>query len=103
MLDICGISEGQMPKLFESYETVGTPLAEIAAQLGLPAGVKVVAGAGDNAAAAIGTGTIQNGRCNISLGTSGTVFISSDTFAVDRQNALHSFCHGSGTRRLIRS
>ena len=101
MLDICGISEGQMPKLFESYETVGTPLAEIAAQLGLPPGVKVVAGAGDNAAAAIGTGTIQNGRCNISLGTSGTVFISSDTFGVDRQNALHSFCHGSGNYHLM--
>lgn len=101
MLDICGISEEQMPKLFESYETVGTPLAEIAAQLGLPAGVKVVAGAGDNAAAAIGTGTIQNGRCNISLGTSGTVFISSDAFGVDRENALHSFCHGSGNYHLM--
>ena len=101
MLNICSISESQMPKLFESYETVGTLLPEIAKELGLPATVKVVAGAGDNAAAAIGTGTVENGKCNISLGTSGTVFISSDTFAVDEQNALHSFCHANGKHHLM--
>lgn len=101
MLSICSISESQMPKLFESYETVGTLLPEIAMGLGLPAEVKVVAGAGDNAAAAIGTGTVRNGKCNISLGTSGTVFISSDTFVMDKQNALHSFCHASGNHHLM--
>ena len=55
MLDLCGITEDQMPKLFESYECVGTLKPEIAACLGLPASVRVAAGAGDNAAAAVGT------------------------------------------------
>jgi len=101
MLDICSISETQIPKLFESYETVGTFLPEIAIELGLSATVKVVAGAGDNAAAAIGTGTVTDGKCNISLGTSGTVFVSSDKFSVDKNNALHSFCHASGQYHLM--
>ena len=101
MLDICGVKEEQMPKLFESYEAVGTLLPEIAAQLGLSADVKVVAGAGDNAAAAVGTGTVGNGGCNISLGTSGTVFISSGSFGVDPNNALHSFDHADGGYHLM--
>ena len=96
MLDLCGVSEEQMPRLFESYEPVGTLLPDVAADLGLPAGVTVCAGAGDNAAAAVGTGTVGKGRCNISLGTSGTIFISSDTFGVDPNNALHSFAHADG-------
>jgi len=101
MLDICGITESQMPKLFESYEVIGTVKPEIASLLGLPAGVKVVAGAGDNAAAAIGTGTVGAGGCNISLGTSGTIFISSDKFGVDPNNALHAFAHADGGYHLM--
>ena len=101
MLDICGISEAQMPKLFESYECVGTLLPEIAAKLGLPENVKVCAGAGDNAAAAVGTGVVGNGGCNISLGTSGTIFISSDKFGVDPNNALHAFAHADGGYHLM--
>ena len=58
---------------------------EIAEELGIPTSVKVIAGAGDNAAAAVGTGTVGEGRCNISLGTSGTIFISSKKFGVDEQ------------------
>ena len=81
MLDICGISENQMPKLFESYEVVGTLTQDAAKTLGLPETVKVVAGAGDNAAAAVGTGTVGAGGCNLSLGTSGTLFISSTNSA----------------------
>ena len=91
MLNICGLKEEQLPKLYESYECVGTLKSDVAAALGLPAGVKVCAGAGDNAAAAVGTGTVGEGGCNISLGTSGTIFISSEKFGVDQQNALHSF------------
>ena len=64
MLDLCGLTEDQMPKLFESYEAVGTLKPDVAAQLGLSPQVKVCAGAGDNAAAAIGTGTIGDGACN---------------------------------------
>ena len=101
MIEICGIREKQLPKLFESYEVVGTLKAEIASELGLAEQVKVVAGAGDNAAAAVGTGTVGDGRCNISLGTSGTIFISSKNFGVDEHNALHSFDHADGNYHLM--
>ena len=101
MLSICGVSESQMPKLFESYDCIGTVKPEIAAQLGIPATVKVCAGAGDNAAAAVGTGVVGEGGCNISLGTSGTVFISSRKFGVDNNNALHAFAHADGGYHLM--
>ena len=101
MLKLCGITEKQMPRLFESYEVVGTVLPEIASALGLDPNVKVVAGAGDNAAAAVGTGVVGAGGCNISLGTSGTIFISSDSFGVDPNNALHAFAHADGGWHLM--
>ena len=101
MLEICSVREEQMPKLFESYEVTGTVLPEIAERLGLSEDVIVCAGAGDNAAAAVGTGIVGEGGCNISLGTSGTVFISSEKFGVDPNNALHSFAHADGGYHLM--
>lgn len=101
MLDICGITEAQMPRLYESFQCVSTLLPEVAAELGLPVGVKVCAGAGDNAAAAVGTGVVGAGGCNISLGTSGTIFISSDKFGVDPHNGLHAFAHADGGYHLM--
>ncbi len=101
MLDICGVRESQMAKVFESYQPIGTLRPEMAAALGIPAATVVAAGAGDNAAAAIGTGTVGDGGCNISLGTSGTIFISSDRFAVDSRNALHAFAHADGHYHLM--
>ncbi|MBQ9719436.1 MAG: xylulokinase, partial [Oscillospiraceae bacterium] len=101
MLEICGIKETQMPKLYESYEVTGTLKPDIAAELGLPETVRVCAGAGDNAAAAVGTGTVGDGACNISLGTSGTIFISSGKFGADPNNALHSFAHADGSYHLM--
>lgn len=101
MMDICGVTEAQLPKLYESYDVVGTLKPEIAAELGLSQNVKVIAGAGDNAAAAIGTGTVGEGRCNLSIGTSGTIFISSKSFKVDDNNALHSFAHADGYYHLM--
>ncbi|HIY01251.1 MAG TPA: xylulokinase [Candidatus Blautia faecipullorum] len=101
MLDICGITEEQLPALYESWQVVGSLKPEIAAELGLSQDVKFVAGAGDNAAAAVGTGTVGDGQCNISLGTSGTVFISSREFGVDENNALHSFDHADGRYHLM--
>ena len=101
MLALCGVRENQMPRLYESYETVGTVKPEIAKELGIPASCRVCAGAGDNAAAAVGTGVVGRGGCNISLGTSGTVFISSDTFRVDENNALHAFAHADGGYHLM--
>ena len=101
MLEICGITETQMPGLYESYEVVGTVKEDVAAALGIPATAKVVGGAGDNAAAAVGTGVVGAGGCNISLGTSGTIFISSDKFGVDPNNALHAFAHADGGWHLM--
>ena len=101
MLEICNVKEEQLPTLYESYEVVGNVKPEIAEELGIPASVKVIAGAGDNAAAAVGTGTVGEGRCNISLGTSGTIFISSKKFGVDEHNALHSFDHADGYYHLM--
>ena len=101
MLEICGVTEAQMPKLFESYQCIGTVKPEIAKLLGIPETVQVCAGAGDNAAAAVGTGVVGEGGCNISLGTSGTVFISSKKFGVDSNNALHAFAHADGGYHLM--
>ena len=101
MMEICHVTREQLPELFESYEAVGTLKPEIAEQLGLSAEVKIIAGAGDNAAAAVGTGTVGEGRCNLSLGTSGTIFITSKKFGVDENNALHSFDHADGGYHLM--
>ena len=101
MLEICGIRKEQMPALFESYEKVGTLKPEVAKELGLSENCIVAAGAGDNAAAAVGTGTVGDGQCNVSLGTSGTVFISSKEFGVDPNNALHAFAHSDGHFHLM--
>ncbi len=101
MCEICGIREDQLATCYESYESVGCVLPEIADKLGIPHSVKVAAGAGDNAAAAVGTGTVGDGMCNISLGTSGTIFISSKNFGVDKYNALHSFAHADGSYHLM--
>ncbi len=96
MIKICHVKREWLPKLYESYEVTG----RVKAQFGLPNCV-VTAGAGDNAAAAIGTGTVENGSCNVSLGTSGTIFISQNSFSVDAKNALHSFAHANGKWHLM--
>ena len=101
MCEICSVKPEWLAKVYESYEVVGTLKKEVAEELGIPAEAKVIAGAGDNAAAAVGTGTVGDGRCNISLGTSGTIFISSRKFGVDKNNALHSFDHADGTYHLM--
>ncbi|MBQ7369397.1 MAG: xylulokinase [Clostridia bacterium] len=96
MCKICSVDKKWLPKLFESYERIG----QVREEYDLPNAI-VTAGAGDNAAAAIGTGTVKNGACNISLGTSGTVFIAQDTFSVDKNNSLHSFAHANGKYHLM--
>lgn len=101
MLQICGVRKEQMAKIYESYEVVGMLKPEVAKELGFPETVKIAAGAGDNAAAAVGTGTVGDAMCNISLGTSGTIFISSNKFGVDKNNALHAFAHADGHYHLM--
>ncbi len=101
MIAICGIKKEMLPQLFESYEVTGTLKPELAGQFGFPENCRIAAGAGDNAAAAVGTGTVGDGQCNISLGTSGTIFVSSDKFGVDPYNALHAFAHADGHYHLM--
>ncbi len=101
MLEIVGIEETQPAKIFESYEVVGTLTKVSAEELDLPQNVRVIAGAGDNAAGAVGTGTLEHGMCSVSLGTSGTVFIATDKFAVDDANAMHSFAHANGKYHFL--
>lgn len=101
MMEICNVKREQLADIYESYEVVGTVKEDIANEIGISSGVKVIAGAGDNAAAAVGTGTVGDGKCNISLGTSGTIFISSEKFGVDENNALHSFAHADGNYHLM--
>lgn len=101
MMEICGINEEQLPKLYESYEVTGRVSKQIAEEFGWTENVRVVAGAGDNAAAAIGTNTLKDGACNISLGTSGTIFICSDEFKENKNNAIHNFAHANGKYHLM--
>lgn len=101
MCGICGIKASQLATCYESFQPVGRVLPEAAALLGISENVVVAAGAGDNAAAAVGTGTVGDNMCNISLGTSGTIFISTKKFGVDEHNALHSFAHADGSFHLM--
>ncbi len=101
MCELCGVEESWLPKLFESYECIGTLLPAVAETLGVSKDVKVAAGAGDNAAAAVATGTVGDNHCNLSLGTSGTIFLSQKHFRVDENNALHSFCDANGEYHLM--
>jgi len=98
MIDFLGIKEEMLPKVFESYEITGRVKEEVKQELGL-AGcgeILVAAGAGDQAAGAIGAGVVEDGILSVVLGTSGVVFVSEDEYAVDTQNRLHSFCHANG-------
>lgn len=101
MLEICGITADLLPRIYESYEPVGHILPAVAERLGLSENVVVCAGAGDNAAAAVGTGTVGDGACNISVGTSGTVFISSSRFSANENPAVHLFAHADGHWHLM--
>lgn len=94
MLEIIGIDKNYLPTVFESYEVIGKTNT-----LGLEC--DVAAGAGDNAAAAVGTNTVDEGQCNISLGTSGTVFIPTERYVKTYNPALHSFCHANGKYHLM--
>ncbi|WP_304943487.1 xylulokinase [Vallitalea guaymasensis] len=101
MLELLEISETQLPKLYESYESIGNINAELASELGLNQDVKIVIGGGDQAVAAVGGGVVESGSCSLSLGTSGVVFTSNEKFFVDENNSLHSFCHANGKYHLM--
>jgi len=82
-----------MPTVLESPSVGGTLSAEAAEQLGLRPGIPIAAGAGDNAAAAIGTGIVRSGLISSSIGTSGVLFAHSDQLSIDPSGRLHAFCH----------
>ena len=101
MLKILGISETQLPKVFESYHVVGNVSKTFATLTGLNPGAKVIAGGGDQAVGAVGTGTVRKDMLSISLGSSGVVFASADAFMGDAQGRLHSFCHATGGYHMM--
>lgn len=92
MLDACGLSRAQMPRLHEGSEATGRLRPEIAARWGMDT-VTVVAGAGDNAAGAAGVGVVQDGDALLSLGTSGVIFVTTRDFRPNPARAVHAFCH----------
>jgi xylulokinase len=82
-----------MPTVFESPETCAKISSDGAAATGLIEGTPVVAGAGDQAAGAVGSGIVQEGVVSVTLGTSGVVFAASDSYRVEPSGKLHAFCH----------
>lgn len=93
MLAATGLTRAHMPTVHEGPDVVGTLLPRWRSAWGLPAGVKVAAGAGDNAAGAIGIGAVQPGQGFVSLGTSGVLFVTTDGPAPNPGRGVHSFCH----------
>jgi xylulokinase len=96
MLTLLGINTSQLPQIFESYDCIGTVSAIFAQETGLSRDTRIVAGGGDNAVGAIGTGTIGDGRVNLSLGTSGIVFASCNQYTESVCKGLHNFAHSDG-------
>ncbi|MCX8225200.1 MAG: xylulokinase [Sulfitobacter sp.] len=93
LLALSGLSRTQMPRLVEGSEVSGTLSGQIAAKLGLPAGIPIAGGGGDNAASAVGMGVVKPGQAFVSLGTSGVLFAATPSYAAAPESALHSFCH----------
>ncbi|MBA2481264.1 MAG: xylulokinase, partial [Planctomycetes bacterium] len=93
MLAACDIDESYLGRLIEGSAVGGTVTAEAARELGLPAGIPVVGGAGDQAAGAVGAGCVTPGSTTIALGTSGVVFTTTKGYRPDKQGRLHTFCH----------
>lgn len=93
LLAATGLSREHMPRLVEGSDVSGTLRAELATRWGLPAGVVVAGGGGDNAASAVGVGVVKAGDAFVSLGTSGVLFAASDAYQPDAATAVHTFCH----------
>ncbi len=92
------ISENLLPNVYESAEITGAISAECAAETGLIAGTPIVAGAGDNAAGAIGMGITRVGAVSATIGTSGVIFAVTDQPSIDLRGRIHTFCHAVPNR-----
>ena len=93
LLKVTGLARSQMPRLVEGSAPSGTLRDALAAQWGLPKGVIIAGGAGDNAAAGIGVGVVRAGQAFVSLGTSGVLFAANDGYQPAPDTAVHTFCH----------
>lgn len=93
LLTATGLSRDHMPRLVEGSEVSGGLRADLAARFGLPPGLPVAGGGGDNAASGIGVGVVRAGQAFVSLGTSGVLFAANDGYRPDAATAVHTFCH----------
>ena len=93
LLSASGMRRDQMPDLVEGNAPSGQLRAGLARELGLPPGIVVAGGAGDNAATAVGAGTVAEGQGFVSLGTSGVIFAATDRYLPRPESAVHAFCH----------
>ena len=93
LLSATGLDRSQMPSLVEGTDQAGALRAEAASELGLPAGIPIAGGAGDNAASACGMGTVADGQAFASLGTSGVLFAANNRYLPNPDSAVHAFCH----------
>ena len=93
LLQLLGLPRDWFPTVYEGSHITGRLRPVVAKSLGLPAGIPVVAGGGDNAAAAVGTGIVRSGLVSSSIGTSGVVFAHSEDIRLDPKGRLHTFCH----------
>ena len=93
VLEALEINPAWLPPVFEGPVITGVVSPQAAEATGLSAGIPVVAGGGDQAAAAVGTGAVEEGIVSLSLGTSGVVFATSEQPAIEPQGRLHAFCH----------
>jgi len=98
MLAATDLDEAILPKLFESQEITGVLSSEAADETGLLPGIPVVAGAGDQAAGAVGVGIVQPGSVSATIGTSGVVFAATNQPALDPKGRVHTFCHAVPSR-----
>ena len=93
LLAATDLSRRHMPRLVEGCEVSAVVLPKVAQAWGLPPGVVVAGGGGDNAASAVGIGAVSSGDGFISLGTSGVSFVVTDQFRPNPESAVHAFCH----------
>lgn len=101
MAMIGNISLNILPTLHESTDIVGETNHEFNELFKISKPIKVVIGGGDNAISAVGTNCLKEGNATISLGTSGTIFVASDKFVLDKSRAIHSFAHANGKYHLL--
>lgn len=93
LLALTGLTQKHMPRLVEGSEAGGVLRADVAQALGLPPGIVVAGGAGDNAASAVGMGAVGTGQGFLSLGTSGVLFVVTPSYQPNAASATHAFCH----------